>query len=276
MYQKPEPDPLPGLSDDINKLPSSGEQMPVIKVELAAPAQSPNTSIAPGSLTPMELLSIEVQRGGNLEALSKLMDLQERFEKLEAWKAYTRDMAAFKSDPPKLIKDKQVKAGSATWLHAELDQVAGKIAAALSKYGFSHSWNFIQQNGLISVTCTITHVLGHSAQVSLSAPPDSSGSKSPIQQIGSTITYLERYTILGITGLAAGTDDNDGCVDPVSQQMDLTTFQAHVIAIREAVDLPSLQVVWKLAMDEAKDKRTQKIFIDQKNDRKAELQRGVE
>ena len=62
----------------------------------------------------------------------------------------------------------------------------------------------------MSVTCTLTHEQGHSESVTLSAPFDTSGSKNAIQAIGSTITYLERYTLLAITGLSASDMEDDG------------------------------------------------------------------
>lgn len=43
----------------------------------------------------------------------------------------------------------------------------------------------------------------------MSASADTSGSKNSIQAIGSTITYLQRYTLFSILGLAS-TDDDDG------------------------------------------------------------------
>ncbi len=58
--------------------------------------------------------------------------------------------------------------------------------------------------------CTITHELGHSESTSLTANPDISGSKNAIQAIGSTISYLERYTVLALTGLATKDMDDDG------------------------------------------------------------------
>jgi hypothetical protein len=51
--------------------------------------------------------------------------------------------------------------------------------------------------------------LGHSEETTLSAPSDTTGSKNPIQAIGSTITYLERYTLLALTGLATYDQDDD-------------------------------------------------------------------
>jgi hypothetical protein len=52
--------------------------------------------------------------------------------------------------------------------------------------------------------------MGHSESTSLSASPDTSGSKNAIQAIGSTVSYLQRYTILALTGLATEDMDDDG------------------------------------------------------------------
>ena len=52
--------------------------------------------------------------------------------------------------------------------------------------------------------------------------PDDSGGKNPIQSIGSTITYLERYTILALTGLATKEQDDDGKSANQTQQPDLS------------------------------------------------------
>ena len=60
------------------------------------------------------------------------------------------------------------------------------------------------------MTCTIKHVGGHSDSVSLGGPPDSGGAKNAIQARASTVTYLERYTLKAITGLAEADDDTDG------------------------------------------------------------------
>ena len=226
-------------------------------------------------MNPMGMLSLAVQQGADLDKLEKLMDLQDRYEKTEARKAYTRDMTDFKANAPVLIKDKLVKAGNASWRHAELDQVAGKIGEALSRHGFSHRWD-IQQTDKVTVTCTITHVLGHSESVTLSAPPDASGSKAPIQQIASTLSYLERYTILAITGLATGEADTDGVILPQnSNVMPEAVFQAHIRRMEEANTLAELQVAYSNAYKEAKDKTTQDALMRLKDIRKAEINGGA-
>jgi len=92
-----------------------------------------------------------------------------------------------------------------------------KITAELSKHGLSASWR-TEQNGQIKVTCRISHSMGHYEETSLSADADTSGSKNAIQAVGSTITYLERYSLLAITGLATEDQDNDG--ELVSDKID--------------------------------------------------------
>jgi len=99
--------------------------------------------------------------------------------------------------------------GTTAYNHASLANVTNKINRALSEHGLSASWVTNQSDGL-KVTCTIAHKLGHSESTSLSAGPDTSGSKNAIQAIGSTVTYLERYTILALTGLATREQDDDG------------------------------------------------------------------
>jgi len=168
-----------------------------------------------------------VAANGNMDVgkLKELLELQERYDATQARKAYTVAMAAFKADPPTIIKDKQVSYGQTSYKHATLSNATSIINKALSEHGLAASW-ITEQNGKeIKVTCRIVHIDGHSEQTSMEAPPDDSGKKNPIQQIASTVTYLERYTLFAITGLAAQEDDDGGGagkqpanVDPPNEQ----------------------------------------------------------
>lgn len=163
--------------------------------------------------SPAEMIRQAITSRGSLDDLAKLLELQEKWESNEAKKAYHRAMAAFKANPPKINKDKHVKfstsKGNMEYNHASLANVTEKINSALSKVGLSASW-MTKQNGVILVTCKITHLQGHSEETTLGANADDSGSKNSIQAIGSTITYLERYTLLALTGLATQDTDDDG------------------------------------------------------------------
>ena len=160
-------------------------------------------------VNPSALIELAISKGADLEKLDKLLTLQERYNAMEAKKAYNQAMSEFKANPPKIDKDKTVSFGNTKYNHASLSNVTEKINGELSKHGLSASWS-VKQNGVISVTCKITHVKGHSEETTLTAPADTSGSKNSIQSIGSTLTYLERYTLLALTGLATYDEDDDG------------------------------------------------------------------
>jgi len=153
-----------------------------------------------------------VSSNGNMDVakLKELLELQERWEATQAKKAYTVAMSAFKANPPEIIKDKNVKYKEVNYNHASLSNVTTCINKALSEHGLTASWVTGQDGGSVKVTCKITHVLGHSEETSLVAQPDGTGSKNPIQAIGSTVTYLQRYTLLALTGLATCEQDDDG------------------------------------------------------------------
>lgn len=163
-------------------------------------------------VAPAELIKSAVDKGSDLDKLEKLLALQAKWEAGEAKKAYNVAMSDFKANPPKISKDRKVgyktDRGSVGYSHASLYNVTEKINTALSKHGLSASWGTKQDKNII-VTCKITHIKGHSEETSLSAPADTSGSKNSIQAIGSTITYLERYTLLALTGLATFGQDDD-------------------------------------------------------------------
>lgn len=174
----------------------------------------------PVAVTPMQMLQIAVERGADLSMLERLMDLQERWEKAEARKAFVAALAAFKATPPTVIKNKRAGFESkrtsdrTEYEYVTLDVVCDVIGAALAEHNLSHRWEVEQGDGLIRVTCVLTHAQGHSERVTLQAGADQSGSKNSIQAIGSTVTYLERYTLLAATGLAAKGQDTDAKLPP--------------------------------------------------------------
>lgn len=163
--------------------------------------------------TPITTIELALKHGSDLTQLEKLMELQERYEANEAKKAFHVAMAEFKKNPPEILKDRKVSfgEGKTSYHHATLANVCEKVIQGLSEHGLSHGWKTDQsQENKITVECVITHAQGHSESTKLSAKPDETGSKNPIQAMGSTITYLERYTLLALTGLATHDQDNNG------------------------------------------------------------------
>lgn len=200
----------------------------------------------PVAVTPMRLLEIATSQNADVDKLAKLLDLQERWERNEAKKAYVSAMKAFKADLPEITRNRvaQIKENF-SYDYATLDNVCDKIAPALSKYGLTHRWKMSQSEGKIRVTCVITHEMGHSEEEStLEAGADTSGGKNAIQAVGSTVTYLERYTLLAACGIAVKGQDTDS-MPP------MPGIDEALKAIADAPDTSALNTVYRSAAQKA-------------------------
>jgi len=215
-------------------------------------------------MTPGQLVGQLMQQGGSMDllAMERLMGLQERWDANEAKKAYHAAMAAFKQNPPTILKDKHVEfttsKGTTAYDHATIGNVVKQIVASLAEHDLSHSWSTEQlDGGQVAVTCTITHKAGHSESVTLKAGRDESGGKNSIQALGSAITYLQRYTLLAITGLAVedGSDDDgrgaDGSTMDASTRLELWTLRARVAKTLD--ELKAVRAAVGTAFSDAKD-----------------------
>ncbi len=216
-------------------------------VESGQPEQ-PRRGLAIGYATPGDLLRIAIEQNADLDRLEKLMDLQDRWQAGQARMAFIEAMAEFKKDAPTIIKNKLVEYSGTSYMHAELSEVTDAIVPGLAKVGISHAWKPEQlEHGIIRVTCTLTHKLGHSESVSLESLKDDSGKKNNIQAIASALTYMERYTLLMVTGLStkSQTDDDGRGAEPEPLPPEPTPEE---IAARNAADAARRKAVHDAAL----------------------------
>lgn len=151
----------------------------------------------------------------DLDRVERLLVMHEKITAKQAEKDFIEAMAKFKEAAPRIMKAKLVSfptadGGQTSYRHATLGAVCQAAVAGLGAVGISHRWDLSVADGRITVTCVLTHVGGHSTRTALAGAADSSGKKNAIQQVASTITYLERYTLLAATGLATEDQDDDG------------------------------------------------------------------
>lgn len=197
--------------------------------------------------SPASMMIAAFKEGIPLDQIEKMMDLQERWEAGEAKKAFTAAMTAFKAEPITILKRKHVSfdtsKGNTSYSHAELSDVTDAIGPALAKHDLTYDWEVRQDGGLITVDCVLTHVRGHSKKVTLSGSPDATGGKNSIQAAASTVTYLERYTLLAVTGMSTKGMDDDGA--GATQPEDMTLRDTWISKVNAAKDNESLQAVWQ-------------------------------
>jgi hypothetical protein len=162
------------------------------------------------------MLARAIQMGMSPSDLKEMMLIQERWEAGVAKKAFVVAMTRFKKNVPALPRSSEVAYGTTKFKFCPLDKMCAILDPVLAGQGLSYNWTQSQAEGLITVTCKLTHKLGHSESTSLSASAVNSGGKNGIQGIGSTNSYLQRYTLRAITGTAeAGDDDGAGAGAPV-------------------------------------------------------------
>lgn len=162
--------------------------------------------------TPMDMIDRAVSSGASVEALEKLMVLQERWEANQGRKAFNQAIAAAKAEIPPIIKNKTVdytsQKGRTHYLYEDLAEIAKTVDPILSANGLSYRFRTKQDGGRVIVTCILSHRDGYSEETTLSGDPDNSGNKNAIQAVGSAVTFLQRYTLKTALGLSASADDD--------------------------------------------------------------------
>jgi len=192
------------------------EQIEYKKLQITDKRPGFKVEKVPQADTSTELIILTaMQKGYNPDFIEKLLDIKIKAEENEARRAYHDAMSHFKKDPPQIIRDKKVEYEignkKTRWRHSDLGIASEQIGQKLGENDLNHIWRTEQlDDNRIKVTCTITHKLGHSESTFLIAPPDTSGSKNAIQAIGSTVFYLQRYTLFAATGIAPIGMDDDG------------------------------------------------------------------
>lgn len=158
------------------------------------------------AITPLDMLNRAVASGANIETLEKLMGLHERWEAAQARRAFDEAIAGAKAEIRPVVRNAK---GHNDKRYADFAAIAKAVDTAISQVGLSYRFR-TRQDERIHVTCILSHKDGHSEETTLSGPADSSGNKNAIQAIGSTLTYLQRYTLVQMLGLAASDQDDDG------------------------------------------------------------------
>lgn len=197
-------------------------------------AEVKNTNIVMMPSGQPDLLATALQNGADVTVLEKIMDLVERNNEAEAKRQFVDAMNKFRSTCPPVKKTKKGHNTKYAGLAESIDQIKG----AMAENGLSHRWTTGKDtDGLVLVTCIVSHVAGHEESTTLTGEPDTSGSKNSIQAIGSTVSYLQRYTLFAALGIASEDDDTDGnAVNLAALQEAIKTHWKSIAAIKQGIE----------------------------------------
>lgn len=186
------------------------------------------------------LVALAMQ-GGQVDpqTLKDLLAVQREWEAAEARKAYTAALVDLKRDLPTVIErdtkvDFKTSKGRVYYTHTSLAGVMDAITEPLTLHGFSVAWTPRTEAEIVYVTCRLTHSGGHYEETTIHAPPENSGMKSKPQQIASTITLLQRYTVLALLGIA--TADMQEPQPEAEEQQDAVDASANLKLAKLIVD----------------------------------------
>lgn len=244
-------------------------------VEQAPPSSLPATTEAPqrGELSVVEYA---IKNGAPVSEVRELVELQVRMDQHRlvmlketneiarqdraeaAARAFAAAMAGFKAESVKVIRNRDIKDGPLKGKkHADLFSVVDAATQALSKHGLSATWRTVSDShDWITIACVIKHVDGHSEETQFGGPIDTGPGRNAIQARKSSVSYLNRITLLLALGLAEQDADDDGAGGPQDAgnvTPDALANEARdgwIAAINECLSEQAVRNTWTSAMKE--------------------------
>lgn len=161
--------------------------------------------------TPAMLIDKAIEKGMDISAMERLFDLQERWEKNQAKKAFDSAMANFQMECPMIEKTKHVptKTGEIAYSYAPIESIVEQVKKILQKNGLSYTIK-TEVNGKVKSTCIVKHIDGHSEESSMEVPL---GNKTQVmsdtQVVAAASTFAKRYAFCNALGIMTGDEDTD-------------------------------------------------------------------
>lgn len=164
------------------------------------------------------ILVMAIERNISPESLEKLVALQERVSAKQAEQAFFEAMSGFRAECPIIQKTKTAENnGKRMYDYADLQEIAITVDPILHKFGLSYTFDFRLEGNLMTTTCTVHHVRGHSRSATFTCEVSGTSIMNSAQKAGSATTYGQRYSLKGALGLCMGYDDDGRKAAPMPQ-----------------------------------------------------------
>jgi hypothetical protein len=149
----------------------------------------------------------------SIERLDRLAMLYDRLVQREAETKFNAALVKMQPKLPVLEErgqitgpDGKLLASYATW-----EDIVEVIRPILARHGFSLSFKPGRSpRGVPTVTGVLRHEAGHNEAAEIELPADVSGDKNPVQAVGSTMSYGQRYVAKMLLNLVSRGEDDDG------------------------------------------------------------------
>lgn len=180
----------------------------------------------------------------NMDKMMQLMAWRKETIADQRRAEFDEAMSGAKAEIPVISKNREVdftsQKGRTHYKYEDLAEIARVVSPILAKHGLSYRYRVTSNvNEPVTVTCIVSHRAGHFEEVTLVGGRDDTGGKNAIQQVASTLTYLQRMTLKAALGLAASEDDDgraaaDGGTITLEQVEELIALAEEVGADKRA------------------------------------------
>lgn len=155
----------------------------------------------------------------DIDKMERLLAMQERVQERQAKQAFTEAKIAMRPELPEItmkgmivIRDKNnpsiIKQETP---FARFEDLHELVTPVLIRHGFDLKFkNGMAPDGKVRVITILSHVAGHEDDTYFDLPHDSSGSKNPVQAVGSSTSYGKRYGTISILNIRVVGEDDDG------------------------------------------------------------------
>lgn len=182
------------------------------------------------------IIQQSVEKGSDIVTIEKFIHLQREEEDRQSKRAFNKAMSNLQGSIPEISKTGVADYGNGTkYSFDTLNDIGNAIRPKLQATGLSYSFAMNQSELGITVRCTVSHESGHSESNQMTAPPDKSGSKNAIQQVASTNTYLQRYTLKAAFGISSADDDGAASTKLAADKIDSSMFDGWKAAFHENI-----------------------------------------
>lgn len=192
-------------------------------------------------LTPLDLLASAQAQGADPNQLAKYMDLYERWEDREGEKKYNEAMNSAQGEIQQIITSKENKHTKSRY--AALEDIDGIVRPIYVKHGFSLTFSNADSpiTNHYRLVCEVRHKAGYKTYHFMDGQSDDKGakggdSKTPIQGIMSSNTYMRRGLYSMVFNLAFTGEDNDGNSTDYITSDQVGTINDHLVKTNTNLD----------------------------------------
>ena len=198
-------------------------QITVVDSKNAIKQQKNATKV--GEINALYLIDRAIENNIDIEKFEKLISLAQMLEREKAKRDFYEALSNFQGEVPpiKKLSRADMGYGKPKYNYAEFGEIVTTIQEPLKRHGLSYHFEIGNEQPIvvkgekgediiveyISVTCTVAHKSGYEKNTTMSVQKDAGAGKSNVQAVGSTITYLKRYTLLALLGIGTADPDDD-------------------------------------------------------------------